>query len=176
MALVLLGELRGLADPRPLELVLPILSAAGFTLGVGAFAVFVMPRLLNQWLLPRLPADWREGSLLGLVFAMAVGLMTALNAGGASYVLGAFLSGLCFCTTPGAMSAWHGQVKRIGKWLLRLFFACTVGFQVPISTFWSAKVRSRSIESLRENLSGQFIHDWETFWSAKVRRRSRGLA
>jgi hypothetical protein len=38
------------------------------------------------------------------------------------------------------MVTWHHQVKRIMKWLLRVFFSATVGFQVPITAFWTPKV------------------------------------
>jgi len=48
------------------------------------------------------------------------------------YLLGCFLAGLCFCTDHHSAVVWQGQIKRILQWLMRLFFACTIGFEVPI--------------------------------------------
>lgn len=34
-------------------------------------------------------------------------------------------------------SIWRSQLKRIQTWLVRIFFAATVGFQLPIATLWT---------------------------------------
>lgn len=40
-------------------------------------------------------------------------------------------AGLCFCSLHGFHHGhWHHQVKRVQTWLVRLFFAATVGFSV----------------------------------------------
>eukprot|EP01084_Bolivina_argentea_P179029 309382_1 len=61
-------------------------------------------------------------------------------AAGSSYLLGAFLAGLMFCTDHTIHSAWNNQIKRIMQWMLRIFFACTIGFAVPIKDFKGSQV------------------------------------
>ena len=34
----------------------------------------------------------------------------------------------------------RAQVKRVLQWLLRIFFAATIGFEIPIRDFFSAEV------------------------------------
>lgn len=57
----------------------------------------------------------------------------------ASYLLGSFLSGLTFCSNHEAHHVYTVQVKRIVQWLMRIFFAATIGFQVVISVFNSRR-------------------------------------
>ncbi len=97
--------------------------------------------------------------------------MAGLNAGGASPLLGAFLAGLSFCTIRSLEHVWKSQVKRLQTWcvrvcvrtashhasccflhsrfppsrLVRIFFACTVGFDVPVKLFGSGIVWKRAV-------------------------------
>lgn len=72
-------------------------------------------------------------------------MMTFLFLGRASNLLGAFLAGLSFCTIPSLHHhTWKTQIKRLQTWTVRIFFACSVGFEVPIGNFWTAKTWSRS--------------------------------
>lgn len=72
-------------------------------------------------------------------------MMTFLYLGGASNLLGAFLAGLSFCTLPSLHHhTWKAQIKRLQTWTVRIFFACSVGFEIPIGDFWTAKCWSRS--------------------------------
>ena len=59
-------------------------------------------------------------------------------------MLGAFLAGLSCCTIPRLHDAWIKQVKRLQSWLVKLFFAATCGFIVPVRSFASATVFGRA--------------------------------
>ena len=139
VALVLLSELQALRKPSALAFVVPIISALAFLVGIGAFAVVLVPKLMAQCL-PRVPSKHVPTTVLALLFTTTVGLMAALHAGRASHLLGAFLGGLCFCTLPSVHMLWNQQVKRLQTWLLRLFFAATVGFNIPIKHLWTPRV------------------------------------
>ena len=65
------------------------------------------------------------------VYKYSLVLVPICHYAGSSHLLGAFLAGLMFCSEPCAHHAWTNQVKRIMQWLLRIFFATTIGFQVP---------------------------------------------
>lgn len=54
--------------------------------------------------------------------------------------MGAFLAGLVFCTDHDLHLEFVSQFKRALQWLMRIFFASTIGFQVPIKNFGNAKV------------------------------------
>jgi len=136
IGLVLLSELHALAAPSPSSFILPIVSAVAFFVGVGAAALLLLPRLLAR-LLPRLPPARVEPTVLILLALLVLGLAAALDRGRASYLLGAFLGGLSFASLPSVHALWARQVKRIQVFLLRLFFAATIGFSIPIAHFWT---------------------------------------
>ena len=145
IALVLLSELRALAEPSVAAFVIPVVSAVAFTLGIGAAALYAVPPLLTRVLLPRLPAEHVEQTMLLLLMGTSVGLMAACDAGRASHLLGAFLGGLCFCSLHSLHRLWMGQVKRLQTWTVRVFFAATVGFAVPLQRFSTGAVWGRGM-------------------------------
>lgn len=145
IALVLLSELRALAEPSVAAFVIPVVSAVCFTVGIGAIALFAVPPLLTRVLLPRLPPAYVEQAMLVLLMGTSIGLMAACNAGRASYLLGAFLGGLCFCSLHSLHRLWMAQVKRLQTWLVRIFFAATVGFAVPLQRFSTGAVWGRGM-------------------------------
>eukprot|EP01063_Lacrimia_lanifica_P014408 TRINITY_DN20_c0_g1_i5.p1 TRINITY_DN20_c0_g1~~TRINITY_DN20_c0_g1_i5.p1 ORF type:complete len:1038 (+),score=334.85 TRINITY_DN20_c0_g1_i5:88-3201(+) len=51
-----------------------------------------------------------------------------------SHLLGAFVAGMSFARVPRSHHIWVRQMKRITKWLVRIFFGATVAFSIPIST------------------------------------------
>lgn len=57
-----------------------------------------------------------------------------------SHLLGAFVAGMSFTYVPRSMLVWRRQVKRILYWLVRLFFAATVAFAIPVEVMlsWSS--------------------------------------
>jgi len=132
--LVLLNSLsQGNADPVLLGL--NTILAFGF-LGAGvALAKYVFPRL--PALINRLPPS--KGAsiqprdeahlfvmLLSLTFFSWVGAILG------SHLLGAFVAGMCFTKVPRSHAIWVAQFKRVTRWLIRVFFAATVGFAVPL--------------------------------------------
>ena len=81
-----------------------------------------------------------ENGILMLLFLSSFSLIPACNYAGSSYLLGAFLSGLMFCTDHTIHHVWSHQIKRILSWMLRVFFGCTIGFAIPIQQFTSPVV------------------------------------
>ena len=86
-----------------------------------------------------------EHGILTLLFISTFVLIPACHWAGSSHLLGAFLSGLMFCTDHTIHHVWSHQIKRILYWMLRVFFACTIGFAIPIKEFTNAKVISRGL-------------------------------
>eukprot|EP00397_Hematodinium_sp_SG-2012_P001177 GEMP01001178.1.p1 GENE.GEMP01001178.1~~GEMP01001178.1.p1 ORF type:complete len:938 (+),score=99.91 GEMP01001178.1:255-3068(+) len=49
-----------------------------------------------------------------------------------SHLLGCFVTGMSFSEVPRAHHIWVRQTKRITSWLMRMFFAGTIAFSIPI--------------------------------------------
>lgn len=144
IAVVLLSELRALNDLKILDLIIPVVSAVLLLVIVGFFAIAVVPPLLGKIILPRLPPQHTENVLLMIIFLLAIGLMSIADSVRSSYLLGALMAGLSFSTVHSVHHVWEGQVKRILKWLLKVFFASTIGFEIPIKAFWTLPILGRA--------------------------------
>jgi Kef-type K+ transport system membrane component KefB len=66
--------------------------------------------------------------------------MPATHYAKASYLMGAFLAGLTFCSSDGLHHIFVRQFKRLLQWLMRIFFAASIGFQVPVKDFSDSTV------------------------------------
>lgn len=53
-----------------------------------------------------------------------------------SHLWGCFVAGMSFTGVFGAHHAWSSQTKKVTSWFLRLFFACTVAFAIPVKTLF----------------------------------------
>lgn len=144
IAVVLLSELRALEDLRILDLIIPVVSAVLLLVIVGFFAIAIVPPLLGKIILPRLPPQHTENVLLMIIFLLAIGLMSIADSVRSSYLLGALMAGLSFSTVHSVHHVWEGQVKRILKWLLKVFFASTIGFEIPIKAFWTLPILGKA--------------------------------
>ncbi len=136
-SLVLLVMLNSLSagNADAMMLVLNTFLSFGF-LGVGVFlAKYAYPRL--PAVLDRLPSSKgasiqpRDEIHLFLMLS-SLALYAWIGALLGSHLLGAFVAGMCFTKVPRSHAVWAAQFKRITKWLIRIFFAATVGFAVPL--------------------------------------------
>lgn len=139
ISLVLLSLIQALAHPTAWGIIQPIL-VSGLFLGVfGYIGIAIMPKILHHYI-EMFDRENRTKATLGLVFMLALAMIPATNYAGTSYLLGAFLTGLCFCSDHHVHKIWAHQMKRLMHWLLRLFFSCTIGFEVPIQDVWTGEI------------------------------------
>jgi Kef-type K+ transport system membrane component KefB len=117
---------------KPMAYALPLGSMILLVLIVGWAAVKIVPRWLEKHVLPRVPQHHRPNAVLLCLFSAAIILIPVCKYSGSSELLGAFLAGLCFCSDHVVHATWDRQVKRVYAWLMRLFFAATIGFEIPI--------------------------------------------
>jgi hypothetical protein len=54
-----------------------------------------------------------------------------------SHLLGTFVAGMCFVNVPRSQQIWNSQMKRVVNWMVRFFFAASVGFTVPVSDMFT---------------------------------------
>jgi hypothetical protein len=103
-------QLEALADPTPINFIIPIISSLSFIFILGYAAVKIVPGLLANHVVPRLPIVHLEHTLLGMVLLAGSVLMVVCHYSKSSHLLGAFLGGLMFCTLSSVKSVWHHKV------------------------------------------------------------------
>jgi len=142
IALIILSQLSALTGDMTVQSVLqPILVALAFLIIGGYLALFVVPDLLEKFVLkPDMDNKMHGKVALLFMWIFVLGLMPATKYPGASHLMGCFLAGLVFCTDHHLHVEFVDQFKRVLQWLMRIFFASTIGFQVPIKNFGSAKI------------------------------------
>eukprot|EP00980_Cylindrotheca_fusiformis_P005132 scaffold1087_cov136-Cylindrotheca_fusiformis.AAC.18 len=163
LALLVLSQLQALtAETLAVQdVVVPIVSAFLWLFLGGAIALIAAPKVIDRILAglrsPRMGRILRvfrpakEGQrdeddddkhrseteticLVGLL-GLLICLLPATHWSQASYLLGAFLAGLAFCQQDGLTVRFQSHFQPLIDWLMRLFFAATIGFQVPLSLF-----------------------------------------
>jgi Kef-type K+ transport system membrane component KefB len=106
----------------------------------GYVALFIVPGIVEKAVLKRTKPE-RHGKIeLTIMFAILIGMLPLTHYAKASYLMGAFVSGLAFCTSHELHHTFVTQFKRLLQWLMRVFFAASIGFQVPIKDFGSGTV------------------------------------
>ena len=148
LALVILSQLQVFTKNSSVslvEIVLPIASAILWLIVGGTFALFIFPNLHMKLidLLAKCKSNSLQSSQISLLclFILLFVLLPATYYTRASYLMGAFLSGLAFCQdSTGLDTLFRRQFKQVMTWLMKIFFASTIGFQVPIRSFTNGKV------------------------------------
>eukprot|EP00054_Salpingoeca_dolichothecata_P013646 m.76211 g.76211 ORF g.76211 m.76211 type:complete len:643 (+) comp20582_c0_seq2:102-2030(+) len=144
IGLILLSEIEALDDGTTLDFLLPVISSVAYLVLFGYLALHAIPKALRAHVIPIFPPAWVGQFTLCLMLSLAVAMMWLTHASKTSHLLGAFLAGLSFCVVRCIHASWEHHVRQIRVWLLRLFFAATVGFQIPILDFWNGRVLGRA--------------------------------
>jgi len=142
IALIILSQLGGLTgEITVVGIIQPILVALAFLIIGGYIALFVLPDLIEKFILKDEWSSQTRGKVsLLLMWGFVLAMMPATKYPGASHLMGSFLAGLVFCTDHDLHVEFVSQFKRVLQWLMRIFFASTIGFQVPIKNFGNGKV------------------------------------
>eukprot|EP00814_Leptocylindrus_danicus_P006822 CAMPEP_0116007090 /NCGR_PEP_ID=MMETSP0321-20121206/2096_1 /TAXON_ID=163516 /ORGANISM="Leptocylindrus danicus var. danicus, Strain B650" /LENGTH=843 /DNA_ID=CAMNT_0003475727 /DNA_START=206 /DNA_END=2738 /DNA_ORIENTATION=+ len=135
IGLIILSELEALVNPSPVNFIVPIVSAVGFLLVLGWSAITWMPKFIEQKFLPIFPEDYREVAGFALMITLLMAYLPMLYYTKASYLMGAFLAGLTFSQVGMVHATFVHSTEAVMTWLIRIFFAASIGFQVPIKKF-----------------------------------------
>ena len=129
IALIVLSMLKTLGrEISVASILIPIVSALGFLFIGGYLAIFVAPQFMHRFLLGRVDKRYHSKIELAILFGLALALMPATYYAQASFLMGAFLAGLAFCSSHGLQVLFVSQFKRILSWLMRIFFAASIGY------------------------------------------------
>ena len=137
LALILLSMFQVLVMDNPpiLQYFVPIISSLGFLLILGGSAVTWMPKYIENKILARFSESNRELVMFSLMAVLMMVYLPLLNYTKASYLTGAFLAGCTFSQVEHAHHQFMEKTHQLMTWLLRVFFAASIGFQVPVSQF-----------------------------------------
>eukprot|EP00578_Thalassiosira_sp_NH16_P024234 CAMPEP_0181102102 /NCGR_PEP_ID=MMETSP1071-20121207/14128_1 /TAXON_ID=35127 /ORGANISM="Thalassiosira sp., Strain NH16" /LENGTH=971 /DNA_ID=CAMNT_0023185037 /DNA_START=77 /DNA_END=2992 /DNA_ORIENTATION=- len=137
LALILLSLFKVLVKDNPpiIQYFIPIISSVGFLIVLGGSAVTWMPRFIENKILKPLPESMRELAMFSVMIVMLLAYLPLLNYTQASYLTGAFLAGCTFSQIDSAHHAFMDKTHQLMTWLLRVFFAASIGFQVPVKLF-----------------------------------------
>jgi Kef-type K+ transport system membrane component KefB len=127
-------------DPKLIEYFIPLISSFGFLFLLGIPAITFLPKLIQTKYLPMFPKRHRSMAMFGLLTAMCMAYLPLMNYTKSSYLTGAFLAGATFSQIDGAYDKFMHSSHSIMEWLLRVFFAASIGFQVPLKEFKSPYV------------------------------------
>eukprot|EP01084_Bolivina_argentea_P313328 542596_1 len=141
IALMLLSVLQELSSPNPsaLDIAQVLVTSPLLILVFGFIAVRVSPRII-KWVMDKIDIKYHEYAILLMLFLSMLILVPCCYYAKSSYLLGGFLCGLMFCTDHTIHHVWEKQMQKIMHWLLRIFFACTIGFEVPIQDFFRPEI------------------------------------
>jgi Kef-type K+ transport system membrane component KefB len=137
LGLVLLSLLQVFVmdEPSTFDFIKPFLASFGFLITLGGLGITMIPHVIQEFILPRFPEQQRDFVAIGLMFCLMTLYLPAMNYSGASYLTGAFLAGVSFSQLHHAHATFARSSHEIMVWLMRIFFAATIGFQVPASYF-----------------------------------------
>ena len=144
LGLMLLTELQAINNLTVVNIVVPLISSPILIALFGFLAVKIMPKILKKYL-EKVKPELKEYFILVLIFMCLLVMVPVCDWIKTSHLLGAFLTGLLFCTESCVHRAWTRQVKRLMQWLMRIFFGATLAFSVPIKEFASLEVILQSI-------------------------------
>jgi len=139
IALTLLSVLLSFGSDQPLSVIdyfIPCISSIGSLVILGLFAIILAPRIIENHILPKIPNKLKKFALFLMMVVVASVYLPLLDYIKASYLIGAFLSGATFSQINSAHKMFLANGTDVITWLNMLFFACTIGFQVPIKLFF----------------------------------------
>jgi len=157
-SLVTLVILQTLArgDITAASIIVPLVASFSF-LGLGVLlAIYVfphIPKLLESIPLAKNVSIQRRDEVhLLLMFSSlwffgwvsAVDVINGVPFIG-SHLLGAFVAGMCWVNVPRSHGIWENQLKRLVRWMMRMFFSATVGFAVPVQKMISLTALWRGV-------------------------------
>ena len=124
-------------SPTALDIVKPFIVAFGYLFVLGGIGVTIFPRAMQTYVFPKLKQqqvqDWFG---ISIMFGLMIVYMPMMNYTGASYLTGAFIAGVSFSQLHHVRATFASTCKEIMVWLMRIFFASTIGFQVPIKMYF----------------------------------------
>jgi Kef-type K+ transport system membrane component KefB len=171
----ILFSLRGEITPWTF---MPLVGGCLFMAVAIAACVKVWPRLL-AWIFSKIPetkADakvTRHDEVMWLLMFVTLAIYAQITHWCGTHLWGCFIAGMSFSHDHHAHHVWVRQVKRVSCWFMRLFFACTLAWAIPIDALfewdaiWMGFLMGVGPCVLTKVLCGPFMGDarWVIGWA-----------
>lgn len=171
-----------------LHIIIPLIGAIGFVVIGGALSVMMMPGIMPYLLDTSSPLmqfldvesralNMKDELHLGYM-VLAYLLFSYIGSIIGSALLGCFVAGMLFSSIPRSHLIWEKQFKRLTRWLLRLFFSCTVAFSINIADLFTTEAFLMGLLMaagpclLSKVIAGVFVGDER--WVVGVAMMARG--
>jgi len=161
----------------------PVIGIVFMAVAMGAAVVF-WPRFINDTLLPMIADEVeedgnkkpgrRDEALFLIMMLVLVAYATFTHFLG-THLWGCFVAGMSFACLGGhhAHHVWVTQTKRATSWMIRIFFAGTVAFSIPVNqlvsfdAFWKGSIMGIGPCILTKVCCAPFMGDekWVIGWA-----------
>lgn len=126
IALTLLAVMEsfGSEEKQPvINYFIPIISSISWLVSLGFVAFFVAPRVIDDYILPRLKKKSHQNFVLYfLMTGVTLGYMPLFDVTKSSYLMGASVAGMTFSQCKMGSEAFE-RCQLLYSWLMKLFFA-----------------------------------------------------
>ena len=120
---------------------IPLLASVGWIVVLGVIAIVIAPRLIDNFILPRISRQADKNLVLFLMMsAVFAAYLPLLHYTRSSYLIGAFLCGATFSQVKSALNLYVEKGGQVNDWAMKMFFAANIGFQVPIKQFGTKNI------------------------------------
>lgn len=118
---------------------IPVASSVFWLIVLGGMAIFIAPRVIDGFILPKVRRQNQHAVLYLLMTGVSLAYMPLFKYTKSSYLMGATLAGMTFSQCELGPEAFS-QCGLLYEWLMKLFFAASIGFQIPVQLFGESRV------------------------------------
>mmetsp|Transcript_122915 Transcript_122915/g.392912 ORF Transcript_122915/g.392912 Transcript_122915/m.392912 type:complete len:591 (+) Transcript_122915:71-1843(+) len=142
LSLILYNILFSLKDTITFMTFLPLILGIVFMMGASALGACWWPKAI-AWALARIPDKKKDSKLTmhhELLFILMIGILilyAQITHMCGTHLWGCFIAGMSFAMWKEAHHIWVRQTKRVTGWMIRIFFAATVAFSIPLKDLLS---------------------------------------
>merc|ERR1719382_516708 len=142
LSLILFNVLFSLKGDMTLMTFMPLIGGILFMCAAALLGATIWPKAI-AWALARIPdrrADTKlthHHEFLFVLMLLVLFLYAQITHLCGTHLWGCFLAGMSFSMWKEAHHVWVRQTKRITCWMIRIFFAATVAFAIPVKELLS---------------------------------------
>jgi len=178
LSLVIFSILFSVGDDMSVMTFLPLIFGLVFMAVAIVAAVKVWPGVI-QFILDHVPETkahmklTRHDEVMWLLMFITLVAYSQITHMCGTHLWGCFIAGMSFATRHEAHHVWVRQVKRNTCWFLRIFFAATLAWSIPVDTlfslsaFWKGSLMGIGPCILTKVICGPFMGDsrWVIGWA-----------
>jgi Kef-type K+ transport system membrane component KefB len=178
LSLILFSVLFSLGDDIDIFTFMPLCGGLIFMAVSGIMCIKFWPSFI-PFLLSKIPETkpdakvTRHDEVMWIVMFALLLVYAEITHECGTHLWGCFIAGMSFAQHHPAHHIWVKQVKRVTCWFLRVFFACTLAWSIPIDdlfnidSFWKGTLMGIGPCIATKVLCGPFMGDsrWVIGWA-----------